>query len=1621
MGLKELKYFVNEKDWNNAAIFILKIDFAGTFEPHNKEEYLTIKSRIIQHVSSSENLLNELIKSLDSSSNKIELFKSLTKLLIDAFKFTSAFKVINHSISTIKLSPYFYQQKINLHIKLDERQAAYDTTQVYCAKFPQKNFGYLKLIQILLLLKRKKEAVQAFELYKSKLENKQILQILQRLNRYYSMDKLCDKVIEETPNSAFWQAKKIFISLKLLKSNDEILHYLEGFLKIRNLKPQDYAHLIPSANLNLEIKNKLLELYERSDLQLKSVKKISEFYENLKNYKKYINRKTNTLKKPSSQKVDLVYSWVDMSEKQFLEKFKETVGFYPDKSNDFQQNQVRYTSIGEIFFSLKTVEAFFKEVNHVYIVTNDQVFDLDFLDKEFQKKITFVFQKNILPKKFVSQTVFDSTLIETFLWNIDGLTEIFIYCCDDYLFGAPLKLNQHVFSREGIPYAIVTPENNNDMQFHKALSEYAKEITKIEILKQNANKNYLNHFDQHPPFKEFHLPMILSKKACEEAFQIFHTDWVNTFFKNTLRSNHSILTLRIFLWYALQEGYQIPGPFHLYNQKSMVFTNGLDEENTKLLQKTRPIFICLNYLLDEESKSNFKYLSENYLNTEIKNENIQELQVLFDESQYKDYLEKVDIHFDLEGRPIEVLKKVALSHFYLNNFEQAISAIKKAKKLEPDQMSIDKIMAKIYMKNRNWTAAEKILLEEIKIENFNFEYFKRYIQCLTQLNKTEELFQLSSIVSNQKESQELNFMIGSKLLLKKKYEQVDIIREQYLLANSVKSISLNILSHFRQENHELALGSIQSLFEKSDFVFDEDENIPVHFAYCQILTKQEKWDLAIKQCNLCINTFQKSLQFRNLLLSIYHSTNNIESYSELLEDTYSKFGNNKPWILNKYITHLQLTGQDEKAIEILKTNIEGNQQAFKMLLKIYLGKGDFDSFIQLSQSEEFDTADKLVSLEGTISSYLSLGYFKSIPSLIKSVVNTQTDNMELSASKSSVLNLGNRFYNLINSSIIHTNLALLKEDKAKIIKELNEINYEFNTRKLTFDLLSTAKSDLGESVDYIVKLIPQYLEKLESHENVWLDTYENPNQAFEIVEILKKRIKDKTPTSLIRLGDGEGNFMDYPKQFKKQQSDDQEAIQTIWWQDSVITDQKTKTKLSFDLEKSISSADIIGVYPDRRLFRVLGRALSQNKVERGHRGGIAIMNSVVDNNLKNKILTSSHCHFDLETWDLYQYLLSEVDKLSVITCHESIKEYLTERFGIKEIDLLKIPSEKKYAKLFGYHEKQDHYPTRFHEILKQVSDCEKGQVFLVAAGFLGKMYCTEIKEAGGIAIDIGSITDYWLNFKTRNNDNAPPVKNGFRFGYEIENKLELPLESQLTKTNHYCNKQVFFQNQTLKSHKFKFLITGHPRSGTRFISNLCKEFGFKIGHERLEDNGICSWLHAASNLNTPLFGYDKIAKYNISRYEMHPENVLLLVRHPKDIIPSIILENGISLSYNYRRYHIHESSGIDLDHYNDTLEKAIVSYIEWIRLIEKQKIDGIIRLENAQEDLEQFFQKNKLKYKNDIDQSNIINRNTTKDKFGIEKPIITTSHYKAINKNVLSQLIQFCTDYQYDLSFLELD
>ncbi len=150
----------------------------------------------------------------------------------------------------------------------------------------------------------------------------------------------------------------------------------------------------------------------------------------------------------------------------------------------------------------------------------------------------------------------------------------------------------------------------------------------------------------------------------------------------------------------------------------------------------------------------------------------------------------------------------------------------------------------------------------------------------------------------------------------------------------------------------------------------------------------------------------------------------------------------------------------------------------------------------------------------------------------------------------------------------------------------------------------------------------------------------------------------------------------------------------------------------------------------------------------------------------------------------------------------------------------------------------------------------------------------------------------------------------------------------------------------------KFLVTGHPRTGTGYMASLLRGLGFDVGHEKAGADGLSSWMFAADADRYP-YAKDKVAA---RRSSLHWNVLLHVVRDPATAVASIMRDNiWAPLSYQFRREHILKQTGLDLDTYEANFERAVLSLVNWSRMILEMKPDCWFRLEDAHEGLPRFL------------------------------------------------------------------
>ncbi len=296
------------------------------------------------------------------------------------------------------------------------------------------------------------------------------------------------------------------------------------------------------------------------------------------------------------------------------------------------------------------------------------------------------------------------------------------------------------------------------------------------------------------------------------------------------------------------------------------------------------------------------------------------------------------------------------------------------------------------------------------------------------------------------------------------------------------------------------------------------------------------------------------------------------------------------------------------------------------------------------------------------------------------------------------------------------------------------------------------------------------------HPGSLLDTQTNLAAALALGDRVARAVAEGAPLSIIRLGDGEGNFLPYAGDLERHRRTDQASIQRIWWAHEPLPPAGLR-RIELELAAAIRMADIVGIPDAYRLVLSLGGGTMPTQTSRGvlavveQFAGVAPAPEGGPIGQPHHLLTSCHLNNAFAFWRIWDALLGRLGRCAVITGRNDLPAALERRFGVAVTRVFAIPPERKFVAPSGT--PTHHFDGRFDELRGELASIRPGEAILVAAGILGKIYCAAIRQAGGIAIDIGSAADHWCGQETRTGNEAAAFRPPPRLGEWYAGRADL--------------------------------------------------------------------------------------------------------------------------------------------------------------------------------------------------------------------------------------------------------
>jgi tetratricopeptide (TPR) repeat protein len=284
----------------------------------------------------------------------------------------------------------------------------------------------------------------------------------------------------------------------------------------------------------------------------------------------------------------------------------------------------------------------------------------------------------------------------------------------------------------------------------------------------------------------------------------------------------------------------------------------------------------------------------------------------------------------------------------------------------------------------------------------------------------------------------------------------------------------------------------------------------------------------------------------------------------------------------------------------------------------------------------------------------------------------------------------------------------------------------------------------------------QFVEKtidlLGSYENALLDTDISRAEAADFVSEMRTRLRDRVPAALIRLGDAESNALTYDAGFARYAESDAAEREIVWWGRAI--DESVRAKLAHAVLEAMRDADILGiptlerilrdVKPERREF------LGNTRAGRGIRTVLRALGEGGALANPRALITSAHIQHDLGEWDLYPDLFGGLHDIVAVSCHAGLPEAFRNRFDATIAQNIVVPPRHASLASFGMTEMGPKIlPEVMGETIAQLPADLCGRMVIVGAGYAGKVIVHEAKKRGAVALDLGSVLDYWIGASTR--------------------------------------------------------------------------------------------------------------------------------------------------------------------------------------------------------------------------------------------------------------------------------
>ncbi|MDN7142941.1 stealth conserved region 3 domain-containing protein [Pseudomonas sp. JQ170] len=247
----------------------------------------------------------------------------------------------------------------------------------------------------------------------------------------------------------------------------------------------------------------------------------------------------------AGKKIDAVYTWVNQSDPQWQEMWKQN---FPETYYD----KDRYTDNSELKYSLRSLSKYAPWINRIFIVSNCKKPSWLVLND----RIHWIDHQEIFPAPEALPT-FNSHAIECCLHRIPDLEENFIYFNDDFFLAQPCLQSDFFdeFDRSISyfePYGMVSGASNSEDPDYLVAAKNSRQLLQLQLPSYEARQLHK------------HVPYALKKSVLQKIERHYPSAFTATQNSKTRSSKDINLTSFLYHHYAVAQGSAVCGDISSY-------------------------------------------------------------------------------------------------------------------------------------------------------------------------------------------------------------------------------------------------------------------------------------------------------------------------------------------------------------------------------------------------------------------------------------------------------------------------------------------------------------------------------------------------------------------------------------------------------------------------------------------------------------------------------------------------------------------------------------------------------------------------------------------------------------------------------------------------------------------------------------------------------------------------------------------------------------------------------------------------------------------------------------------------------------------------------------------------